>query len=420
MAIEHVIVYVQGTHRFQGGLSIDRFATGLSQALGAGYRPGANVERFTFQGREIVGRVIEKDAGGGAFEPSLRLVECDYYDIFEEIEEMTLIGRATRTIKTVLPKLPLAINIFRFSGKSEGRLQGLYLFMLLFTTVLAPIVLIGAILFLVHDLADAIAKLAAAPPPPSAAGAPPPAPAPAASHVGIAAYIAGIISLLAVMKILWGAFVGKSWRAFFGMFARDPLCMLEFLTREGGRGGIASRVVSRVDKAIGFAQQHHPSAKIHVVAYSFGTIVTYDWLFPRTDDAPLAAQRNINTFVALGFPVRMVTTFWRRYYEDARDFTSMPLQRFINCFVGQDLVGTKVPDDSSMKTELVKTSGRFAEFADTLPASYQRIDQFSQGLRNMGLKVWDGIRAHSSYFGFREDFSSPAFGRVAEAIRTAP
>jgi hypothetical protein len=418
MAIEHVIVYVQGTHRFQGGLSIDRFATGLSQALGPEYRPNAAVERFNFQGKGIGGRLIECRDQNGAFQPSLQLIECDYYDIFEEIEEMTLIGRAIRTVKTVLPKLPLAGNIVGFS--SESRLQWLYLVTLLITTILAPIALIGAVGFLVHDLVAAVAKPLADVQPalPAAAGAPSQTSAPSwASIAGY--YIAGVISLLAVFKILWGGIVPKTWRAFIAMFARDPLCMLEYLTREGRSGGIADRVIARVDKAIAFAQQHHPTAKIHVVAYSFGTIVTYDWLFPRNGDTAGTAQRAVNSFIALGFPFRMIMTFWRRYFEDERSFTSLPLKRVINCSLQQDLVGTKVPDGNGMKSALASVPNGLTEFEDTLPANYQSTHWIAVSLRRMGLVVLDGVHAHASYFGFREDFSSPAFARCAEAIRNA-
>jgi hypothetical protein len=423
MAIAHVIVYVQGTHRFLGGLSIDRFATGLSQALGSDYRPSAIVDRFNFLGRDISGRVIEKKDDTGAFQPSLRLVECDYYDIFEEIEEMTVIGRAIRTVRTVLPKLPLAANIFTFSESSEGRLQFAYLFLLLLATIIVPVILLGVVGFLVYDLADALAKLIAAlqggVPAPAGAVPPPPAPSPVGAVAQVAGYVAAFVSLLAVLKILWSSLVWKSARAFVAMFARDPLCMLEYLTRERGGHGITNRVVARVDKAIAFAHHHYPDAKIHVVAYSFGTIVTYDWLFPRSGDSGVSSPRQIHSFMALGFPFRMVMTFWRHYFEEQRDLSVPRLKRFINCTLKEDLVGAKVPDGNGLKRVLAATPGALEDHEDTLPPSLVSSHPFAQMLRRNNLVVWDGVTAHGQYFGFREDFSSPAFARCAEAIRTA-
>jgi len=401
MAVTDVVIYVQGIHRFVEGLTIDRLADGLSAALGPDHRPTGTVEEARFEGSAIAIRTIERDAGG-AFAPAVAIVEADYYDVFLALESAWLPQRALETVTTVLANLPLAARPFAgAAGAKASRLQRLYILILVATTLLTPLLLVLLVGYATWQVGGAVAD--AAKPYLDAAPATAAAAAPTAL-VGLAGMAAALASAIVLIKALWEHLLPGLPKAFLRMFARDPVRMLQYFTGTPARRPVRGRILARLDRAYRFARRRHPDARIHLVAYSFGAVMAYDWLFPLPGERPAGEAPRLGAFVTLGLPHDMVATFWPGYFGRGRDFAAATVGALHTLNLHDDVVGSALPADAAVR----RAVPAIAEHNDeTIPPAW---------LAELHVPQLGGLQAHSLYFGFADRLDSPAFGRIAAAL----
>ncbi|MGE3175791.1 MAG: hypothetical protein AB7O97_24420 [Planctomycetota bacterium] len=404
MAVTDVVIYVQGIHRFVEGLTIDRLADGLAAALGPAHRPTGTVEEARFEGSAIAIRTIECGADG-AFAPAVALVEADYYDVFMALEEAWLPQRARETAAAVFANLPLAARPFAgAAGAKASRLQRLYVLILVATTLLTPLLLVLLVGYASWQIGGAVAD--AARPYMDAAPAGPGAPAAAApaALAGLAGMAAALASAIVLIKALWEHLLPKVPKAFLRMFARDPVRMLQYFTGTPARRPVRGRILARLDRAWRFARRRHPDARIHLVAYSFGAVMAYDWLFPLAGARPAAAAPRIASFVTLGLPHDMVATFWPDYFGRGRDFAAASVGALHTLNLHDDVVGSALPADAAVRSEIAAVAEHNDE---TIPPAW---------LAELRVPQLGGIQAHGLYFGFADRLDSPAFRRIAAAL----
>jgi len=77
---------------------------------------------------------------------------------------------------------------------------------------------------------------------------------------------------------------------------------------------------------------------LDVVAYSFGSVVALDAIFPRAHE-PGAAFENIGTLVTIGCPYDLLRTYWPKYYTERHHRSDVP-QRWINYYSPRDVLGS--------------------------------------------------------------------------------
>jgi hypothetical protein len=76
---------------------------------------------------------------------------------------------------------------------------------------------------------------------------------------------------------------------------------------------------------------------LHIVAYSFGSIVALDAMFP--DDMPSRRNCDITTLVTIGCPFAFIRTFWTDYFQD-RDCLDGAPQKWLNIYAEADVMAT--------------------------------------------------------------------------------
>jgi hypothetical protein len=81
--------------------------------------------------------------------------------------------------------------------------------------------------------------------------------------------------------------------------------------------------------------------RIHVVAFSFGSIVALDALFPVVK--PADHLRDIHSLVTIGCPFDFVRTYWPEYFEERQAISNVP-STWINVYAGADVLGSNFAD----------------------------------------------------------------------------
>lgn len=185
---------------------------------------------------------------------------------------------------------------------------------------------------------------------------------------------------------------------------------LGFGSRNQALGGHLSALVDHV-AARGYR-------RIHIVAYSFGTIVALDSLFP-TGHIPVARIREIHTLVTIGCPFDLIRVFWPDYFKERVAAMNVP-KSWINVYSPIDVMASNFRDDSEIGEPDPK---------DAIPV---KDNPFIKLIPQMNI-VWNvggpkkrlsffefltliGLEAHRSYWETEFESESTAFSPIIEEL----
>ena len=85
----------------------------------------------------------------------------------------------------------------------------------------------------------------------------------------------------------------------------------------------------------------HP--RIHLLGYSFGTIVALDALFPRGRE-PVPRFALVDTLVTVGTPFDAIRSWWPKYFHDREAMQACP-RRWLNVYAPADVLGSNFRND---------------------------------------------------------------------------
>ena len=106
-----------------------------------------------------------------------------------------------------------------------------------------------------------------------------------------------------------------------------------------GQAAIAGEFTTMIERLT----EEHPKQQITVIAYSFGSIVTLDALFPTTIGPPHSFDKVV-TLVTVGSPYDFVCAL-RPNWKDGRHHAQSPPQ-WINIYSTIDLMGSNYRNDT--------------------------------------------------------------------------
>ena len=103
-------------------------------------------------------------------------------------------------------------------------------------------------------------------------------------------------------------------------------------------GGIQrNAAVARLGEFLMRLTNENRYERIHIVAYSMGSIIVLDALFPRTK--PLGAFRTVDGLVTIGCPADIIQMYWPDYFRGRHRPIKKPAP-WINIFIPSDLLAS--------------------------------------------------------------------------------
>jgi hypothetical protein len=158
--------------------------------------------------------------------------------------------------------------------------------------------------------------------------------------------------------------------------------------------------------------------KIHIVAYSFGTIIALDNLFP-TGHMPVARIREIHTLVTIGCPFDLIRVFWPDYFKERVAAANVP-KAWINVYSPIDVMASNFRNDPKIGAP---------EPDNAIPAKDNPIIKLIPQMNivwNVGgpkkrLSFFEfltlaGLEAHRSYWETEFESESTAFSPITEEL----
>jgi len=137
---------------------------------------------------------------------------------------------------------------------------------------------------------------------------------------------------------------------------------------------------------------------IHVIAYSFGTIIAIDSIFP-IERMPTERFHTLKTLVTIGCPFDLIRLLWLNYFLRRQGFANIP-KRWLNIYSPVDILSSNFRNDSK-DDESEKTINAVNLHHDQRVKPENIIYSEGFDVNDLSLINWltlIGIRSHAMYW----------------------
>jgi hypothetical protein len=202
------------------------------------------------------------------------------------------------------------------------------------------------------------------------------------------------IQTLVLVLVALGLFKKKSFKDVTRTIATEYVCASNYLRMAYRKPAVLGQAAALLEH---IAEKKEAYRQVHMVAYSFGSLVALDILFPHL--RPWVRLGTVKSLVTIGCPFDLVRTYWPEYFERRNRQPGVPTQ-WINIYAPLDVFGSNFRDDTEVAAAEhgITVGGENAE--TVVPTSNIAYDL---GLQTSQLKLLDifttkGIRIHSFYW----------------------
>jgi hypothetical protein len=181
-----------------------------------------------------------------------------------------------------------------------------------------------------------------------------------------------------------------------------------------GQAAIAGEFTTMIERLT----EEHPKQQITVIAYSFGSIVTLDALFPTTIGPPHSFDKVV-TLVTVGSPYDFVCAL-RPNWKDGRHHAQSPPQ-WINIYSTIDLMGSNYRNDTDGPSAqnglapVTATPGGPPPPDAVMPNSNEPWDMHIEPRWN-NLFEFQGFTCHGMYWGEDDEDDSGVFSLIVQRL----
>ncbi len=279
----------------------------------------------------------------------------------------------------ILKKLPLVFwRLFFPSGTGyfmkRMRLQSFYAFLLL--TILA----LGGMFLLPSAIGFIVDKLK---------------PTAFANMVWLKRFFDAILSLSALLIAL----VPTS-KDLISSLATEFVCVNYYLET----GSRKQAVLGRFDSLIEYIYQNENPDKLHMHAYSFGSIIALDYIFPNESRPPMRLTQFMESFITIGCPYEFISTYYTDYFK-GRNISLAKQLKWYNVFSSSDALASNFRRDAQHKeAEYTFANSNKADFPEPINVPYEIIGPKGFSIVNFLLLYF--LRAHSMYWDHTSDAQS--------------
>ncbi|HTP09992.1 MAG TPA: hypothetical protein VMP08_17165 [Anaerolineae bacterium] len=379
-------------------VSLDRNAH--SSAAQFKLQPEAKEEEYVSDGdlarRSRVRTITRKDAAPEV--PVLDVYEFDYQPILtRKYEHLNPVMQSVRLFSLLALNLPRLIKASRSRAKSGSAKAQFYMAVLIVSLLIVYMAFLfiaaaGVIGQAIVQAAQTVGVISPAAAPASGAPAP--------LYLGT---LQSIVILVAAVQALW-----PKLREALLQGALTYTCVIEYITYGERRDVIAGQFLDLLEHLAEKGQYR----QIHVIAYSFGSIIAIDALFPANQKAS-DRYSLIQTLSTIGCPYDLVRMIWPTYFEDRYGKLDWP-QRWLNVYSPLDALASDFYDHDHKKGSSEKAL-QLAEGGERMPQNlvYRSGSVQFSPLAALALQ---GIRAHADYWEAEYESEVSCFTDIVQTL----
>ena len=189
--------------------------------------------------------------------------------------------------------------------------------------------------------------------------------------------------------------------------------LVEYLSLGARNQVLGGQLLALIDHIAAKGYRH-----IHIVAYSFGTIIALDNLFP-SERMPVKRIREIHTLATIGCPFDLIRVFWPDYFTERVVVANVP-KLWINVYSPIDVMASNFRSDS--KNAEPQLENAIPSKNDTSVKLVPRMSMpWNTGRPKRTLSFFEllalvGLEAHRSYWENAFESGNTAFSLIIAEI----
>jgi hypothetical protein len=247
--------------------------------------------------------------------------------------------------------------------------------------------------------------------------------------LGLVGVLGSLVATIAVtdlplgLKFLQGGimFVGglSIWKSAFakriGSAALTGYSVVDYLDRGDDIGSQLRGQMAALLEHLG--ELKPPYESIDVVAYSFGSIVAIDTLFPHAQDPP-PRLATIDTLITIACPFDFVRSYWNDYFTRRFSRAGAP-DEWINVYAPSDVLASNFRNDPELNDSIAGIGVREGQAPAREPTNVAYlIDGQEKPVSGKDFFLLKGLRFHAQYWSSRVASEEGVFDEVIAHIGT--
>ena len=322
----------------------------------------------------------------GAEQPIVDVYALDYISALTRGEEkQSTFRRAMSVAWVAIKNFPKVVKGLRAPSKTlRQKGQVLFASMLLLLLVVYFGMLVAALVNSVWDTTNAAQAITSASQRQDQPSQPP------TKQKSVWGFLAQLGETVFLVVTVGGVMTVADLRSMLERGGRETRAAADYLDGVGS-GSLRGRFDDLLDHVLTLAESEVPVNAIHVVSYSFGSIVALDSFFPRQGE-PAPRMRKVDTLITIGCPFDFVRAYFPNYFQGRHAIPNVP-PRWINIYDQNDILGSNFLDDANGQNSPRGMANDSARPTEQVP--YE-----AEGSTRGG--PLSGFRVHGSYFA-RED-----------------
>ena len=161
-------------------------------------------------------------------------------------------------------------------------------------------------------------------------------------------------------------------------------------------------IMGKINRLIEVISEEEDDVKIEIHAYSFGSVLAIDALFPFEAEPNFRIKNNITRFITIGCPFDFIEIYWSRYFSD-RKYSELALSQWINIYSDLDVLSTKF-DGSPAKQTMFINAEEFWEKIGNIDVAYNMVNP--KRVSFLQMLMFYGLKAHQTYWDKHVDSRS--------------
>jgi len=326
---------------------------------------------------------------GGQDAPVLDVYELEYQPtLTKNYAQQNALRNSARLFLTLATTFHRLVRAVVSPVKGLAAKAQLYFALFILSLLVAYMaVLIIAAVETLRESPQVVSALAAYLPKPAGSGETPPASSPGATAP--LSLLQALVVAVALVQTLW-----PGLREGLIKSAVTYISAIDYLSYGDRREVIAGQVSDLLEHVA----EKGVYRRIHIVAYSFGTIIALDNVFP-PGRKPGERFKLVHTLVTIGCPFDLVRMFWPNYFQKRQTWPGVP-HDWYNVYLPIDVLGSNFRDGDE-PGPATKGIGLVEEKDD--PERKPENLAYTRGLdhENLSPLAWlalIGLRAHANYW----------------------
>ena len=360
-------------------------------------------ERFESYGQNLNAKMCTIFRKEGVQEtPVVDFYEMDYRPLLtKHYEKQNLLVKSVLVGLTLISNIPRVVLAFlrgRTSGKNlSEKLQLLYVSCIVFLLFVYIVTLLIALVQTLHGVINLnhLGQVFSSFREPVSSNQP---------------YIATLSQEIIVILTAIGIFTPNT-KDLFNQLAISHLCLVHYLSLGSRRSVLTGQLLELLEHILEKSETSY--RHIHIVCFSFGTIISLDALFSPLQ-MPLDRFQRIHTLVTIGCPFDMIRTFWPNYFSHRQIIADAP-KRWLNIYSPIDVFGSNFRNDSKIATAEYSLSFSSANDDATEGVSLKPENlPYLEGPNPQTISLLDwitliGVRSHAQYWETKDESGISCF-----------